>query len=188
VTSPRRPAQGFTLVELMIVVAIIGILSSVALPVFKDFTQRSRQAERRLVLRTIKQSCEDIYVRYGRVEDQAGGWLPVLVGQPNPPGAPTASKRPYSAAVPGWGILGVNEQFIDGTLYYTYQFTVVDVAPNQQLWQQAEGDLDLDGRLSLRWEWFSLNEQNFNLIGEYPPAASGGANAPDVDVAGVPTW
>jgi len=43
--NPSIKRKGFTLIELMIVVAIIGILSSLALPAYSNYTKKAKFAE-----------------------------------------------------------------------------------------------------------------------------------------------
>ncbi len=50
----KRVQQGFTLIELMIVVAIIGILAAVALPAYQDYTARAQASEAMTLLGGLK--------------------------------------------------------------------------------------------------------------------------------------
>ena len=55
----RMMQQGFTLIELMIVVAIIGILAAVALPAYQDYTVRARVSEVILAASSCRTSVTD---------------------------------------------------------------------------------------------------------------------------------
>ena len=50
----RKIQQGFTLIELMIVVAIIGILAAIAIPAYQDYTAKSQAAEAYTLLDGLK--------------------------------------------------------------------------------------------------------------------------------------
>ena len=57
----KRIQQGFTLIELMIVVAIIGILAAVALPAYQDYTIRARVSEGILATSQCRTAIAEIY-------------------------------------------------------------------------------------------------------------------------------
>ena len=61
ITSPPRN-RGFTLVELMIVVAIMGVLASSAMPLYELNAQREKEKELRVALRQIREAL-DVYKR-----------------------------------------------------------------------------------------------------------------------------
>ena len=59
--SMQKMQQGFTLIELMIVVAIIGILAAVALPAYQDYTARAKMSEVILAASACRTSVTETY-------------------------------------------------------------------------------------------------------------------------------
>ncbi len=57
----RTRAAGFTLIELMIVVAIIGILAAIALPAYQDYTKRAKLTEVILAASACRTSITEVY-------------------------------------------------------------------------------------------------------------------------------
>lgn len=75
---PTPSTRGFTLIELMITVAIVAILAAIAYPSYKQFILKGRRAEGRAALMAVLQQQERYFTQYNTY------WVPGLGLGPNP--------------------------------------------------------------------------------------------------------
>jgi prepilin-type N-terminal cleavage/methylation domain-containing protein len=144
-TRNRRPGNGFTLIELMIVVAIIGVLASVAIPSFGSMQLRSKAAERTAIVQSLKRGLEVYFLNH---ESIPGG---ALVGDWNPSVRESTARRPFVRTLPGWSDV---DAMVEGATYYSYQFTATRVGGTGLIVIAAHGDVDGDSdAFDMTWAW-----------------------------------
>jgi type IV pilus assembly protein PilA len=119
---------GFTLIELMIVVAIIGILAAIAIPNFLKFQLRSKTGEAKTNLAALRTAEEGYFAEYGvyvQADDYPGA------------GTVTGAKQEWLPTdgfnTVGWGP--------EGEVYFSYAAEIIGGAYGLG----AVGDLDSDG-------------------------------------------
>lgn len=165
----RKRPIGFTLIELMIVVAITGILAAVALPAYQKYIRRSKTSE---ALNNLRKIYDGEWAYYQEDHILASGEVlskNFVVEICEPWSHPGEDKRPADFDLGNWPAIRFAT---DGPVYYSYLVDVLGIDTNDKPewvppygWQpeagtvsaaflpRAFGDLDGDGRLSEFARW-----------------------------------
>jgi prepilin-type N-terminal cleavage/methylation domain-containing protein len=131
--------RGFTIIELMIVVAIIGVLAAIAIPLFMGHMKRAKASEAMLQLNKMAIDAKTYYFTNTKYPQGSAGVLPGVDG-----GACAGPNHRFAVSTawsqdPIWSALSF--EVVEPNLF-SYHFTSTTPASAQGL---AVGDLDCDG-------------------------------------------
>jgi type IV pilus assembly protein PilA len=142
----RKSNKGFTLIELMIVVAIIGILAAIAIPNFLRFQLKSKSSEGKVNIAAIRTAQESYMAEFGQyVTTVASNPAVASVGTTKTPFLVTPALAGVDFDLLGWAP--------EGSVFFSYD-TISAAAPASY---SIEATADIDGNATLQ-SWGYVKE------------------------------
>lgn len=171
----RRSSAGFTLVELMVVVAILAVLASIAVVSFRKYARKARLSEAYGMLGMIRmrqESYRSEFSQYCDVSSASHNGTDGSVAGQWPSSAPSPVAVDWFSGVPAeWSQLGIRPS---GAVFFRYDTVAgnpgvtpnvfgsdlnYSASPNQDAWWAAHALGDLDGdNVKSTFEATSLNQ------------------------------
>jgi len=133
---------GFTIIELMIVVALIGVLSAIAVPMFIRYQLKSRSAEGKINLAAIR-TCQEAYFAEFKT---------YVAAVPEPPVVPGNARSAFDSITTDFASLGFAPE---GSVYFSYGVALT--ADGAGYTADAAADIDMDGIVQF---WGYANPDN----------------------------
>ena len=137
----KHTQKGFTLIELMIVVAIIGILAAIAIPAYQDYTIRAKMTEALTLASSAKTSVSEFYISQGSMpadEDEAG-----IDSTGANYATPVVAAMNYARTNATTGVITITINDIGGDTAANDAFTMTGVGSNQGVtWTCAPTSVD----------------------------------------------
>lgn len=134
-TLPRPIGErGFTILELMIVLAIVGIIAAIAIPIFSRYQANSKSAEAKTNLGSLRVAQEAYFTENDAYRSAAAE--PALI--------PGITQATFNSALPGFAALGWTPE---GQVYFSY--AIVTSADGTGYTSDAGADIDGDGIVQL---------------------------------------
>jgi prepilin-type N-terminal cleavage/methylation domain-containing protein len=145
-TRKHRNRAGFTLLELMVVTAIVGILASIAIPSFQLYQLRSKRSEAYANLESIRKVQLSYLAEFGAFVTATPSPLIALSPDKQNWAAQGDKRFPTDPAGSGFDLLGWRP---DGATYFDYDTYAAVGANGPHFTAAAYGDIDGDGGLSV---------------------------------------
>jgi prepilin-type N-terminal cleavage/methylation domain-containing protein len=158
--KPARRNRGFTLIEVMLVVGIISIMASIAVPNFKYMLAKAKQVERTNAMASIRKSLQEYYMSNNfMLPSTGGGPTSGYVSSPsNPPWPFGAPSKEFDTTLPVWSSIA----FVpSGTMRYSYNLAMNSDptgASTTYIEIYSSGDTDGDGVIEWYFEYWLMNQ------------------------------